>query len=69
MVGEIGEPIPGSRFVKDVCERCGAPIRVSPNSVIGKNRCSNCPGTVRDQIQARERESPHNRLGRKKTDS
>ena len=38
--GNPGDPIQGSRLVRDYCEHCGDPIRVSGN--IGNNICNKC---------------------------
>lgn len=35
-----GDSIPGSRFLRDFCESCGEPIRVT--SVSSANYCNDC---------------------------
>jgi hypothetical protein len=39
---DAGQPIPGSKYLREYCAECGEPIKVRPDSV-GKNpRCQGC---------------------------
>ena len=38
----VGEPIPGSRYVRGVCSSCGEPIRV--NQISEADLCRDCAG-------------------------
>jgi hypothetical protein len=48
-----GDPIPGSRYVRDFCNDCGAKIRVSPANLTAPdgsrnpNYCADCRSFLR----------------------
>jgi hypothetical protein len=44
MMEPPGTPIPGSRLVRDYCDKCGDAIRVVPNEEgkYGHNTCQDC---------------------------
>ena len=37
-----GDPIPGSRYVREFCYSCGEPIRVHPGKVGWHELCERC---------------------------
>lgn len=37
-----GDPIPGSRFYRAFCARCGEPMRVQEANLNRENMCSDC---------------------------
>lgn len=39
-----GEPIPGSRYVKEYCRECDQPMRVTPDRAGQNPRCDDCGG-------------------------
>lgn len=39
-----GQPIPGSRYYRDFCAQCRAPIRVPKDALRHGNCCSDCTG-------------------------
>ena len=49
-----GSPIPGSRYVRDYCTRCGEAIRVpwSPAGAYGATPCDDCTGRSSRRVRA-----------------
>ena len=40
--GEIGSPIPNSKYVRGYCVRCGEPMRILPVNSTLTNYCEEC---------------------------
>lgn len=54
-----GQPIPGSKFFRDYCRRCGEAMRVTESKLESVNYCEECdptrPGDISENLTPRQR--------------
>ena len=65
-----GSPVPGSAFLRDICNECGAEIRVIPSCYVESvmaNHCDDCYGA--NPPPRAHRLVHRQQIGRSKTDS
>ncbi len=54
-----GQQIPGSKYFREYCSRCGAPMRVTSAKLGYGLQCEDCdPNSVRHRPATRDDESP-----------